>query len=384
MDALRSAGFDNIQEVGENHAVPGSTLLLAQWMRGAADIAGIDASELLDNGVSAATRSVIVVGRAKPSKTGFEYLLSRSLGDFGIASIVTASNGAPKEREDSKAGRWTTTHRCRVSRLAAGLSQGDNGSSDGIEIVLALDATGARANAPMRVMLERLSNLSSLLQSLGNRAARLWIIAEGGARGIADLGPACPVQTGVWSFMRTAINEFAKLDIRLVDFADGMSPGAKAARLAGLMSLPGNARELVLTTEGMVVLEVRRGKPAGLADQRAPASVGEDNAVVLQQRERGNLEELAWVLKQRRAPGEHEVEIQVAASGLNFRDVMWSLGLLPEEALEDGFAGPTIGLECAGRVVRVGRHVAGLCVGDPVIAIAPARSRRMSRLRRGL
>ncbi len=152
----------------------------------------------------------------------------------------------------------------------------------------------------------------------------------------------------------------------------GMSPGARAARLAGLMSLPGNAREVVLTTEGMVALEVRRGKPVGLDARRLRHPVGDESASVLEQRERGNLEELAWVQKPRRAPGEHEVEIQVAASGLNFRDVMWSLGLLPEEALEDGFAGPTIGLECSGRVVRVGPHVAGLSVGDAVIAIAPA------------
>ena len=42
------------------------------------------------------------------------------------------------------------------------------------------------------------------------------------------------------------------------------------------------------------------------------------------------------------------------AAGLNFRDMMWAMGLLPEEALIDGFAGPTFGLECAGIVRAVG------------------------------
>src|SRR5690606_36052921 len=74
----------------------------------------------------------------------------------------------------------------------------------------------------------------------------------------------------------------------------------------------------------------------------------------------------------RRAPEEGEVEIAVAAAGLNFRDVMWALGLLPEEALEDGFAGPTLGMECAGTVLRVGPGVSGLAAGDGVIAFAPA------------
>ena len=36
------------------------------------------------------------------------------------------------------------------------------------------------------------------------------------------------------------------------------------------------------------------------------------------------------------------------AAGLNFRDVMWALDLLPEEALKDGYAGPGLGIECAG------------------------------------
>ena len=36
---------------------------------------------------------------------------------------------------------------------------------------------------------------------------------------------------------------------------------------------------------------------------------------------------------------------------------MWALSILPDEMLEDGFAGPTLGLEFAGRVTRVGAAV---------------------------
>ena len=58
---------------------------------------------------------------------------------------------------------------------------------------------------------------------------------------------------------------------------------------------------------------------------------------------------------ERKRPAHDEVEIEVEAAGLNFRDLMWSLSLLPEDMLENGFSGATLGLECAGRVVRVGR-----------------------------
>ena len=42
-----------------------------------------------------------------------------------------------------------------------------------------------------------------------------------------------------------------------------------------------------------------------------------------------------------------------------------------DDMLEDGFAGPTFGLECAGRVVRVGAAVRDLRAGDRVLAFAP-------------
>jgi NADPH:quinone reductase-like Zn-dependent oxidoreductase len=66
------------------------------------------------------------------------------------------------------------------------------------------------------------------------------------------------------------------------------------------------------------------------------------------------------------------VEIEIVATGLNFRDVMWAQGLLPEEALEDGFAGPTIGMECSGVVTRTGAACTRFQPGDRVIAFAPS------------
>src|SRR5260370_24436041 len=69
---------------------------------------------------------------------------------------------------------------------------------------------------------------------------------------------------------------------------------------------------------------------------------------------------------------EEEVEIEVHGAVLIFRDVMYAMGLLPDEAVEDGFCGPTLGMEVAGIVTRVGASVTELAPSDAVIAFAPA------------
>src|SRR5687768_12645793 len=77
----------------------------------------------------------------------------------------------------------------------------------------------------------------------------------------------------------------------------------------------------------------------------------------------------------RREPGPGEVEIEVHAVGLNFKDVMITMGLLPDEALEGGYTGKALGMECSGTITAVGRDVAGLEVGDAVMTAAPGALR---------
>ncbi|HKS49200.1 MAG TPA: SDR family NAD(P)-dependent oxidoreductase, partial [Amycolatopsis sp.] len=62
------------------------------------------------------------------------------------------------------------------------------------------------------------------------------------------------------------------------------------------------------------------------------------------------------------APG--QVRISVRAAGLNFRDVLVALGMVPAK---DG-----IGKEAAGVVLEVGPDVTGIAVGDRVLGLVPA------------
>ncbi|MCC7417053.1 MAG: SDR family NAD(P)-dependent oxidoreductase, partial [Acidobacteria bacterium] len=162
----------------------------------------------------------------------------------------------------------------------------------------------------------------------------------------------------LWGFGRTLALEHPELRCRRID----LDPGLDEASLDAL------ARELTSDTLEDEV-GIRRGErhvarlePAGsrIEPAAAPSSAA---AVQVRFAQGGALDGLALAPAERRPPGPGEVEIQVAYAGLNFKDVLHALDVLPARA-----AGP--GLECAGRIAGVGAGVEGLSVGDRVIAIA--------------
>ena len=77
----------------------------------------------------------------------------------------------------------------------------------------------------------------------------------------------------------------------------------------------------------------------------------------------GNLNSLQWKSIARQQPKDNEIEIEVKATGLNFRDVMVALDLYPDET-------KFLGLECAGIVTALGKEVSDFKLGDAVIAIS--------------
>ncbi|QDU65451.1 type I polyketide synthase [Engelhardtia mirabilis] len=91
----------------------------------------------------------------------------------------------------------------------------------------------------------------------------------------------------------------------------------------------------------------------------------------LRSTEYGVLERIECKSAPRRAPGAGEVEIAVEAAALNFKDVLFALGMLREFTGLERAQDQPLGMECAGRVVRVGPGARGLAPGDAVLASAP-------------
>ena len=84
----------------------------------------------------------------------------------------------------------------------------------------------------------------------------------------------------------------------------------------------------------------------------------------------GRLNNLCWQTDAAHTLAAGQVEARVMAVGLNFRDVMLTMGLLTDDAVENGFAGPYLGLEFAGVITRVGKNVDDLRIGDRVTGFA--------------
>ncbi|WP_302138317.1 type I polyketide synthase [Halomonas alkalicola] len=201
--------------------------------------------------------------------------------------------------------------------------------------------------------------------------AELWLVT----RGVAAMwgqGEATepPADAALWGFGRSLANESAHL--RLLDLPDdGRTPGPDLLEaLVTELTAPDAENEIVLDAQGRRYATRLRPLPApGTArvTEAAPR-----RAMTLGFPLPGQLRHLAWQPRPLPEPGTGEVEVAVRATGLNFRDVMYTLGLLSDEAIENGFAGPTLGLEFSGTVVALGPGVEDLAVGDAVVGFGPA------------
>ncbi|WP_414450288.1 SDR family NAD(P)-dependent oxidoreductase [Burkholderia sp. 22PA0099] len=211
--------------------------------------------------------------------------------------------------------------------------------------------------------------LAGLVRALNDehRAAgvRLSVVTRGCAP-FEGAAPNTPAQAALWGLGRVLANEHPELGCRLIDVdpADGFD----IAQLARELLVDVAEEEVLLSAAGR---RVPRMLSFERAAARQPAVVANVPAVLAFDAP-GSLRNLEWFAQVERPLAALDVEIEPVATGLNFRDVMYAMGLLSDEAVENGFAGATIGMELAGRIVRVGRDVSGFAPGDAVLGFAPA------------
>ncbi|MCI0546229.1 MAG: SDR family NAD(P)-dependent oxidoreductase [Candidatus Rokubacteria bacterium] len=191
---------------------------------------------------------------------------------------------------------------------------------------------------------------------------RLWLVTEG-AQAVGE-GPVRAEQAPVWGLGRVVALEHPELRCVRVD----LDPAAGADSARALLSE-------VWTPDAEDQIAHRRGVRHVARLVRRPPRPDRGERATHPRQARisryGILDCLALEPMTRRPPARGEVEIEVRATGLNFRDVLNALGMLQEEAERLGIrsaAEMRFGFECAGLVVAVGEDVRRFRIGDEVIA----------------
>ncbi|MGY4878715.1 SDR family NAD(P)-dependent oxidoreductase [Vreelandella aquamarina] len=198
----------------------------------------------------------------------------------------------------------------------------------------------------------------------------LWQPASGQ---LASSVHTVPQDAALWGFGRSLANEAAEHNVNLIDLPT--EPGSAAINaLAASLSTPDAENEIVISAQGHRFATRLRTLTPPNPDQMPtqPAADASHQAMTLGFAMPGQLRQLQWRPRTLPALGAEDVEVKVKATGLNFRDVMYTLGLLSDEAIENGFAGPTLGLEFAGEVAAVGDTITHLKPGDAVVGFGPA------------
>ena len=204
------------------------------------------------------------------------------------------------------------------------------------------------------------AGLLHLVQSLVEASKpRLWLVTEN-AQAVSGTELVNPVQASLWGLALTVASEYPQLRCTRIDLDNWHDHESLLAELR------------VADKEDQIAIRGGERFVARLArwqDDDEP-----EEAVQVRLSAYGTPDNLELQPLTRRLPAAHEVEIEIEAAGLNFRDVLNVLGMLADfyaEQLNIHHASDIpLGFECAGIISAVGDEVSDFEVGDKVIALA--------------
>lgn len=192
-------------------------------------------------------------------------------------------------------------------------------------------------------------------------ACSLWLVTSGA---ILHGSPSL-VQAPVAGLLRTVATELPKVRCRLLDLDPAEPEDHLETALAEFWSNPPEDEIAYRNGERLANQLVPAGAD-GIPFRTVPKLQQADAAFELRTTEPGSLDGLAWVETADFPPAAHEIEIDVRAVGINFRDVLKALDIYPLAPTEPR----SFGDEVSGVVRRVGTAVKDFQPGDEVVAIS--------------
>ncbi len=229
----------------------------------------------------------------------------------------------------------------------------------------------------------RCASTIDLVQSLAilnlEKLPSLKLITSGGATIASDdlIFPyeQNPSQAALWGLGRVIMNEHPDLNCQMFDLQGVFDASSTSRQLINELLVKKDDHTQLRENEIILnenVRHVLRMKNIHLDTSSTLKPLSENNAFALKFSTPGQLKNLVWQELEDDFCQADEIEIKPYAAGLNFRDVMYAMGLLSDEAVENGFAGPTLGMEVSGVVTNIGSAVTDFSKGDKVVGFAPA------------
>ncbi|WP_181785274.1 type I polyketide synthase [Streptomyces phytophilus] len=217
-----------------------------------------------------------------------------------------------------------------------------------------LDATPAEVGRAQLLAAHSVLHLTRALERHPLGHPPLWVITQLAQATAVGEAVRHPFQAVSWGLVRTLAGEAPALTPRLVDLDRS---AASVPALADLLLHPDG--------EDQVALRDGRRFAARLVPADLPAT-GSGVPRALSLPAPGVIDDLRLTERMPRALGADEVRIRVSHAGVNYRDVLLSLGMYPGQDDRP----PVMGWECAGTVTETGDTVTDVAVGDEVIAFA--------------
>ena len=213
--------------------------------------------------------------------------------------------------------------------------------------------------------------VQAIAQAGWSKLPRLWLVTKGAQAIATSEAPLQIEQVPLWGLGRTIALEHPELQCTCLDLDPTVEDFQAVPALLQEILSPDNENQIAYRQEVRHVARLVRQQKA-LTLTKGRLQIPSQQPFQLKLSEYGLLDNLMLQPMERRSPGSKEVEIQVKAAGLNFRDVLNALGLLKDYYAEHlGITSAhqlTFGFECAGTIVAVGEGVSHLKVGDEVMA----------------
>jgi len=273
----------------------------------------------------------------------------------GTNWLLLGSDAFANEVADGLTGKGCTVVRCDVGTAAAELAARLREQSrwQGIVLVHTDRAhNAANVSASIREGAEALITLAKVVGAGVTVVDRVCLASRGAqVASDADVDVDAAAAT-LWGITRTLELELPEVRVDCLDL-DATASNVDADLVVNWLLDPPAEPELAVRFDQFRERRVVRRT-------RAQASLPAEYRLL--RPASSSLDNIAFSEGARRQPAAGEVEIRVAASGVNFKDVLNVLGMYP------GDAGP-LGSECAGVVTAVGADV-NIPVGTAVVASA--------------